>query len=61
MNELSMKAIAVSLGPLDIHWYGIILASAAFIGLLLAIREGKRFGLSPEFFMDMMLLSPLSL
>lgn len=56
MNEQRKEAIAISIGPIDIHWYGIILGAAVLIGLLLSIREGKRFGLSPDFFMDMMLI-----
>jgi phosphatidylglycerol:prolipoprotein diacylglycerol transferase len=56
MNGLRMEAIAISLGPLNVHWYGIILGAASIIGLLIAIREGKRFGISPDFFMDMMLI-----
>jgi phosphatidylglycerol:prolipoprotein diacylglycerol transferase len=56
MNGLRMEAIAISLGPLNVHRYGIILGAASIIGLLIAIREGKRFGISPDFFMDMMLI-----
>lgn len=33
--------IAITLGPLTVRWYGIILGTGALIGLLLAIREGK--------------------
>ncbi|MNH91823.1 Prolipoprotein diacylglyceryl transferase [compost metagenome] len=48
--------IAFSIGPLTVHWYGIILGMAALAGLLIAIQEGKRYNLSPEFFMDMLLI-----
>jgi phosphatidylglycerol:prolipoprotein diacylglycerol transferase len=48
--------IAFSLGFIDVHWYGIILGTAALVGLLLAVREGKRFGISPDFFMDLLLI-----
>jgi phosphatidylglycerol:prolipoprotein diacylglycerol transferase len=51
-----LEKIALSLGPIQVHWYGIILGSAALIGLYLCIREGKRFGIHPEFFMDLLLL-----
>ncbi|GGG05093.1 prolipoprotein diacylglyceryl transferase [Paenibacillus abyssi] len=56
MNVLKLDPIAFSLGPISVHWYGIILGTAALVGLLLAIREGKRFGLPPDFFMDLLLL-----
>ncbi|WP_127583198.1 prolipoprotein diacylglyceryl transferase [Paenibacillus koleovorans] len=51
-----LNPVAFSLGPIDVHWYGIILGSAALIGLLLAVQEGKRFGIAPEFFMDLLLI-----
>lgn len=51
-----MNPIALSIGPISIHWYGVILGAAALIGLLLAIQEGKRFKIKPDFFMDMLLI-----
>ncbi|XEC94847.1 prolipoprotein diacylglyceryl transferase [Paenibacillus tarimensis] len=56
MYMFRIDPVAISLGPISIHWYGIILGSAALVGLLLAIREGKRFGITPDFFMDLLLL-----
>jgi len=53
---LSLNPIAFKLGPLTVNWYGIILGCAALVGLLLAVREGKRFGIAPDFFMDLLLL-----
>jgi phosphatidylglycerol:prolipoprotein diacylglycerol transferase len=52
---LRLDPIAFTLGPLTVHWYGIILGLGALVGLMLAIREGKRFGLSPDFFLDLLL------
>lgn len=56
MGTLLLDPIAFSIGALNVHWYGLILGSAALVGLLLAIREGKRFGIPQEFFMDLLLL-----
>ncbi|CAM3703876.1 prolipoprotein diacylglyceryl transferase [Marinicrinis lubricantis] len=53
---LALNPIAFSLGPLTVHWYGIILGTAALVGLLLAIQEGKRFNIRSEFFMDLLLI-----
>ncbi|MCR8636258.1 prolipoprotein diacylglyceryl transferase [Paenibacillus radicis (ex Xue et al. 2023)] len=53
---LAINPIAFGIGPLQVHWYGIILGTAALIGLLLAIQEGKRFGMNPDFYMDLVLL-----
>ncbi|QHW31966.1 prolipoprotein diacylglyceryl transferase [Paenibacillus rhizovicinus] len=55
MFGLRLDPIAFSLGSISVHWYGIILGTAALVGLLLAVQEGKRFGLSPDFFMDLLL------
>jgi phosphatidylglycerol---prolipoprotein diacylglyceryl transferase len=51
-----LNPIAFVLGPLEVRWYGIILGTGALAGLLLAIREGKRFGIVPDFFMDLLLI-----
>lgn len=56
MQFLKLDPIAFSIGPLSVHWYGLILGTAALAGLLLAIWEGKRFGISQDFFMDLLLL-----
>ncbi|SDX71835.1 Prolipoprotein diacylglyceryl transferase [Paenibacillus sp. CF384] len=51
-----LNPIAISLGPIQVHWYGIIIGLGALLGLMLAIREGKRFGISSDFFMDLLLI-----
>jgi phosphatidylglycerol---prolipoprotein diacylglyceryl transferase len=51
-----LNPIALTIGPLSIHWYGIIIGMGALLGLILAIREGKRFGISPDFFFDLLLI-----
>jgi len=56
METLLLDPIAISIGSLKIHWYGLILGLGALVGLMLAIREGKRFGISSEFFMDLLLM-----
>jgi phosphatidylglycerol:prolipoprotein diacylglycerol transferase len=53
---LVLDPVALKLGPITVHWYGIILGTAALAGLLLAVREGKRFGIVPDFFMDLLLI-----
>lgn len=50
-----INPVAISLGPLNVTWYGIILGTAALIGLALAVVEGKRFGIKSDFFMDLLL------
>ncbi|WP_425393681.1 prolipoprotein diacylglyceryl transferase [Cohnella panacarvi] len=55
MFRLLLDPIAFELGPISVHWYGIILGLAALSALLIAIQEGKRFGIIPDFFLDLML------
>jgi phosphatidylglycerol:prolipoprotein diacylglycerol transferase len=48
--------IAIRIGPLAIHWYGIIIALAVLAGALLASREARRRGEDPERGWSMLLL-----
>lgn len=57
MEPTPLNNVALQLGPISIHWYGIILGTAALVGLLLAIREGKKRGLHPDFWLDLMLFA----
>jgi phosphatidylglycerol:prolipoprotein diacylglycerol transferase len=50
-----LDPIAFELGPIQVHWYGIILGSAALVGLYFAIWEGKRFGIDSDVFLDLLL------
>ena len=52
----AINPIALSLGPIEVRWYGIILGTAALIGLLIVIQEGKRYRIDSAFFMDMLLI-----
>lgn len=47
--------IAFQLGPLQVHWYGIILGTGALVGLYVAIQEGWRFGIPNDTFLDLLL------
>ncbi|MFQ5830619.1 MAG: prolipoprotein diacylglyceryl transferase, partial [Candidatus Methylomirabilia bacterium] len=40
----SPGAIAFSLGPFTVRWYGILMATAMALGLWLAYREARRRG-----------------
>lgn len=51
----AIDPVAFQLGPLSVHWYGIILGTAALVGLLLALREAKRVGMDPETIMDVVM------
>jgi len=48
--------IAVRLGPLQVHWYGIIIATAVLVAALLGTREARRRGENPDHGWSMLLL-----
>lgn len=47
--------IAFSLGPIEVHWYGVIIGAAIALGLYIAIKESTKRGLHNELFTDLML------
>ncbi|ANZ61592.1 prolipoprotein diacylglyceryl transferase [Secundilactobacillus paracollinoides] len=51
----ALNPIAFHLGPIQVHWYGIFIASAVVIAVTLAVREGKRRGIDPDDIYDMIL------
>ncbi|WP_332236635.1 prolipoprotein diacylglyceryl transferase [Sporolactobacillus sp. KGMB 08714] len=52
-----LNRVAVGLGPIHIYWYGIIIACGALLGLLLAMKEGRKRGLPKDLFVDLILFA----
>ncbi|WP_409295441.1 prolipoprotein diacylglyceryl transferase [Peribacillus sp. SCS-26] len=50
-----ISRIAFKLGPIAVHWYGIIIGAGVLLGLLIAMRESERRGLSKDTFLDLIL------
>lgn len=50
-----IDSIALSLGPIQIHWYGVIIGVAIALGLYLVVRESNKRGLDKDLFVDLML------
>lgn len=48
--------IAIAIGPLKIHWYGIIMGLAFFLGTYLARYNSKRSGIDPDHVLNMVVL-----
>jgi phosphatidylglycerol:prolipoprotein diacylglycerol transferase len=48
--------IALSLGPIQIHWYGVIMGLAFFLGTYLARYNLRRAGYDPEHMLNMVVL-----
>jgi phosphatidylglycerol:prolipoprotein diacylglycerol transferase len=50
-----LDPIAFQLGPIAVHWYGMIMASAVLAGLWLTVSEAKRQGFNPDIFTDLVM------
>lgn len=50
-----LSPIAISLGPIEIRWYGIIIGIGIALALILVMREAERRGLQKDLFADLML------
>ncbi|MBA2913730.1 prolipoprotein diacylglyceryl transferase [Limosilactobacillus frumenti] len=51
----ALNPIALKLGPISIHWYGVIIATGVVLALWLSIREGQRQGIAEDDFYDYLL------
>lgn len=57
-----LNPIAINIGPLAVHWYGIIIGLGIAIALYLAMREGKKHKLDKEVFPDLLIWAiPISI
>lgn len=51
----ALNPIAVQFGSLQVHWYGVIIATGVVIALILSVREGKKLGIDEDYFYDFLL------
>lgn len=51
----ALNPIALRLGPLEIHWYGVIIATGVVLAVILAMREAERRQVSTDDLFDMIL------
>ncbi|MCH4008790.1 prolipoprotein diacylglyceryl transferase [Companilactobacillus sp.] len=56
MTLLALNPIAFNLGGLEIHWYGIIIALGALVGVIMAMREATRRGINSDNILDLVLI-----
>jgi phosphatidylglycerol---prolipoprotein diacylglyceryl transferase len=61
-NFQPIDPIAFSLGPIQVHWYGVIIGLGIALALWLAMREGEKRGIDKDLFADLMLWAiPISI
>ncbi len=51
----ALSPIAFNLGGIQVHWYGIIIASAVVLATILAVQEAKRRRIDPDSIYDLIL------
>lgn len=58
----SLNRVFIEIGPLSIYWYGLIIATGAFLGLYLATKESDRLGLKKDLMVDLVVFAiPISI
>ncbi|GLF88960.1 prolipoprotein diacylglyceryl transferase [Bacillus safensis] len=59
MNEAiqPIDPIALQLGPISVHWYGVIIGFGTLLGLWLALRECEKRGINKDTFIDLILFA----
>ncbi|WP_226580510.1 prolipoprotein diacylglyceryl transferase [Halobacillus litoralis] len=52
-----LDPVFLQLGPISIYWYGLIIATGAFLGLWIATRETERLGLKKDYMVDIVVFA----
>lgn len=55
MEGYPLNPIAIDLGPIQVHWYGIIIGIGIALGFYLASKEADRLGLQKDTFADLLI------
>ncbi|QNG60301.1 prolipoprotein diacylglyceryl transferase [Bacillus sp. PAMC26568] len=56
-NLTPIDPVFLELGPIQVHWYGLIIGIGALLGLWLAVRESERRGFHKDTFVDLVLFA----
>lgn len=52
-----LDPVFIEIGNFPIHWYGVIIALGAFLGLFIATRESDRLGLQKDLMVDLVVFA----
>lgn len=55
--ELELRRWAFKVFDIPIYWYGIIIALAFLVAVVLAVRSSKKFGIEPDNILDLVLFA----
>ncbi|MDR1205307.1 MAG: prolipoprotein diacylglyceryl transferase [Peptococcaceae bacterium] len=53
---MTPNPILISIGPISIRWYGVLIAGGFLLGAFLALREARRQGWNPDHFLNVLLV-----
>lgn len=53
----ALDPVFLQLGSFPIYWYGVIIATGAFLGLWLATREADRLGVKKDYIVDLVVFA----
>ncbi|WP_330948852.1 prolipoprotein diacylglyceryl transferase [Virgibacillus sp. MG-45] len=56
-NAPALDRVFFEVGPFTIYWYGVIIATGAFLGLYLATKESDRLGLKKDLMVDLVVFA----
>lgn len=55
--KIGIDPVALTIGALKVHWYGIMIAIGLYAGIQVGLREAARRGLDPERLMNVALIA----
>ena len=55
VDALAINPIAFSLGPIEVRWYGILIATGIVLAFLVVQREMVKRGMHPDFLTDLLI------
>jgi phosphatidylglycerol:prolipoprotein diacylglycerol transferase len=58
--KFSLAREALSIGPITVYWYGIIIVTGIILGCLVAINRSRRYGVHPDKMLDILLYSVIA-
>ena len=62
LNLLAINPVAFSIGPLEVRWYGILIALGIVLAFIVVQREMVKRGMHPDFLTDLLIWAvPLSI
>ncbi len=52
INDIGINRVAFTIGGISIYWYGVLIALAVLLCMVLATKQSKKFGIDPDFVLD---------